>query len=150
MTNPDEKVNIAAFHDVKKLYFHLYMNNNQSTSGAPNDCFLWNICSEKQKLPRISYSLRKFLDDCPIHACVVLLISDLLILFYLTWNQLAQFLPTQSVVHILYLVRVFTQSAVRLFYWKATKEVRLLFQSLVVVAFNSYIKRAKFENFDNI
>ena len=22
--------------------------------GAPNDCFLWNICSERQKLPRIS------------------------------------------------------------------------------------------------
>ena len=27
--------------------------------GAPNDCFLWNISSEKQKLPRIFYSLRK-------------------------------------------------------------------------------------------
>ena len=27
--------------------------------GAPNDCFLYNICSEKQKLSRISYSLRK-------------------------------------------------------------------------------------------
>ena len=27
--------------------------------GAPNDCFLWNICSERQKLPRIFYSLRK-------------------------------------------------------------------------------------------
>ena len=26
---------------------------------APNDCFLYNICSEKQKLSRISYSLRK-------------------------------------------------------------------------------------------
>ena len=24
-----------------------------------NDCFLWNICSEMQKLPRIFYSLRK-------------------------------------------------------------------------------------------
>ena len=29
------------------------------TSGAPNDSFLYNICLEKQKLPRIFYSLRK-------------------------------------------------------------------------------------------
>ena len=28
-------------------------------SGAPSDCFLWNICSEKKKLPRIFDSLRK-------------------------------------------------------------------------------------------
>ena len=28
-------------------------------SGAPNDCFLLNICSERQKLPRIFYSSRK-------------------------------------------------------------------------------------------
>ena len=28
-------------------------------SGAPNDCFLRNICSEKQILPRIFYCLRK-------------------------------------------------------------------------------------------
>ena len=36
-----------------------------------------------------------------------MLLSDLLILFYLiTYNQLAQFLPTLSVVRILYLVRV--------------------------------------------
>ena len=27
-------------------------------SGAPNDCFLYNICSEKQILPRIFYYLR--------------------------------------------------------------------------------------------
>ena len=27
--------------------------------GAPNDCFLWNICSEKKKLPKIFYRLRK-------------------------------------------------------------------------------------------
>ena len=27
--------------------------------GAPKDCFLCNICSEKQKLPRIFYSLSK-------------------------------------------------------------------------------------------
>ena len=26
-------------------------------SGAPNDCFLYNICSEKQKLPEIFYYL---------------------------------------------------------------------------------------------
>ena len=31
----------------------------RNESGAPNDCCLWNICSEKQKLPRIFYSLRK-------------------------------------------------------------------------------------------
>ena len=31
----------------------------QQNTGASNDCFLWNICSEKQKLPRIFYSLRK-------------------------------------------------------------------------------------------
>ena len=29
------------------------------SAGAPNDYFLWNICSEKQKLIRIFYSLRK-------------------------------------------------------------------------------------------
>ena len=28
-------------------------------TGAPNDCFLSDICSEKQKLPRFFYSLRK-------------------------------------------------------------------------------------------
>ena len=28
------------------------------SSGAPNVCFLWNICSEKQMLPRIFYYLR--------------------------------------------------------------------------------------------
>ena len=29
-----------------------------NSAGAPEDCFLWNICSEKQKLPRVFYSLR--------------------------------------------------------------------------------------------
>ena len=28
-------------------------------SGAPNDCFLRNICQKRQKLPRLFYSLRK-------------------------------------------------------------------------------------------
>ena len=28
-------------------------------SGAPKDCFLKNICSDKQKLPRVFYSWRK-------------------------------------------------------------------------------------------
>ena len=28
-------------------------------SGAPNDCFLTNMCSDKQNLLRIFYSLRK-------------------------------------------------------------------------------------------
>ena len=36
----------------------------------------------------------------------VVLLSDLLILFYFAYNQLAQFLPTLPVVRILYLVRV--------------------------------------------
>ena len=38
-------------------------------SGAPgNDCFLYNISSEKQILPRIFYySTTKFLDDRSIH-----------------------------------------------------------------------------------
>ena len=27
-------------------------------AGTPNDCFLLNICSEKQILPRISYNLK--------------------------------------------------------------------------------------------
>ena len=28
------------------------------TSGVPNDCFLWNISSKKQRLPRIFYDLK--------------------------------------------------------------------------------------------
>ena len=31
----------------------------KEVTGAPNNCFLLNICSEKQKLHRIFYSLRK-------------------------------------------------------------------------------------------
>ena len=44
--------------------------------------------------PRISWSFYDF------NSCVVLF-GDLLILFYLTQNQIAQFLPMQSVVHII-------------------------------------------------
>ena len=33
--------------------------------GAPNDCFLWNICLENQILSRIFYSLKKA-HSCPI------------------------------------------------------------------------------------
>ena len=41
-----------------------------TVSGAPNDCFLENICSERQMLPRIFYYLRtakKFLGDRSVH-----------------------------------------------------------------------------------
>ena len=31
----------------------------KEVTGAPNDCFLLNICPEKQELPRIFYSLRE-------------------------------------------------------------------------------------------
>ena len=34
-------------------------------TGAPNDCFLWNICAEKQKLPRMFYSLWKAKNTVP-------------------------------------------------------------------------------------
>ena len=34
-----------------------FQQQQQHLSREPNDCFLWNICLEKQKLPRIFYSL---------------------------------------------------------------------------------------------
>ena len=36
-----------------------HRRRDRQNTGAPNDGFLWNICSEKQNLPRIFYSLRK-------------------------------------------------------------------------------------------
>lgn len=42
----------------------------KEVTGAPNNCFLLNICSEKQKLHRIFYSLRKtknLFDDRSMH-----------------------------------------------------------------------------------
>ena len=37
------------------IYFH--QQQQQHLSGVPNGCFPWNICLEKQTLPRIFYSL---------------------------------------------------------------------------------------------
>ena len=40
------------------IYFQQQQQQQQQhLSRAPNGCFLWNICLEKQKLPRIFYSL---------------------------------------------------------------------------------------------
>ena len=36
----------------------VFLRRQFPPSEAPNDCFLWNICSEKQILPRIFYHLR--------------------------------------------------------------------------------------------
>ena len=36
----------------------VFLHSQFPPSGAPIDCFLWNICSEKQILPRIFYYLR--------------------------------------------------------------------------------------------
>ena len=56
--NPAWSSRIRIFQSLlyESTFFH---SHETSEAGAPNDCFLWNICSEKQKLPRIFYSLRK-------------------------------------------------------------------------------------------
>ena len=50
---------------IKKIMKRIYCADvfqtfdNCQPSGTPNDCFLYNICSEKQILPRILYYLRR-------------------------------------------------------------------------------------------
>ena len=60
-----EQLNQVFIKKKKKIMKRIYCPDvfqtfdNCQPSGAPNDCFLYNICSEKQILPRILYYLRR-------------------------------------------------------------------------------------------
>ena len=41
---------------IQQPHIQLLWKENKIQGHWPNDCFLWNICSEKQKLPTIFYS----------------------------------------------------------------------------------------------
>ena len=71
-------------------------------TGAPNDCFLWNICSEKQKL------LRNFLGDRSIHVQFSKLIWEipydfLKLSFSISLPRLSHFLIEKGTLNLKFL-----------------------------------------------